>query len=139
MTQAHSWPLQQAVVARLTAALATAAPGGGGISVFDHPPADPDRVHVRLDGFYVIAASLKAGGRASHVFRANIFDRPGRGGRGRGQRVAREILSSVVSALDGWSPIAGQPAILFERSSVELEGDDRTHRAIAEFTVNLGD
>lgn len=139
MTLSKAVALQTAVYERLMAALATAGPGGAAIPVYDHVPQDPDRYHVRLDGFDVYDRSPRSGLRlGEHVFEAHVFDRPGETG-GRGQLEVKRILALIDAALARWRPIAGDGLIELDNSTIDPEPDGATMHGRATYTVWLGD
>ncbi|MEL6316137.1 MAG: hypothetical protein AAFR16_00715, partial [Pseudomonadota bacterium] len=139
MTLARQTALQAAIYNRLAAELSTAAPSGAAVPVFDHVPQSPPRLHVRIDGFTVVAVPVKFGAtqHARHSVDVHVFDRPLDAG-GRGQFEAKRVLGLAHTALDGWPPFSGN-ALTFDDSFVDLDADGATFHARATYSIILGD
>lgn len=110
MSIARAAEAQAAIFAQLTAALSTAAPGGGALAIYDHVPDDTAEPHARLEvfGFEPLAGSKDAPVMVRHRFSVRVFDDPGAGASGsRGQGFVKGVAALVVAALEEWRPVSG--------------------------------
>jgi hypothetical protein len=147
MTIQNRWELQEALIARLEAALA-----GQGF-----PPDDPEDeigdvpvivditeskvpLFVRIDGFAVLQGAGGAGHIDRHSFIAHVFcvNTPSDSDLivDGGKEVAR-IQSLVVSALDGWEPLTGASGIEHISTADAPDEDPATHHGISKFKVMI--
>lgn len=147
MSVQRRWEIQQAIYSRLTAELAGQGPGGANVTVYDHAPADPPRVHVRIDGFNVVQRPIKSD-KTLLAFNVHIFDRPTtQSTSARGQKTAAELQEKVVAALHNWlpidpsaspsAPVLGASAIRHSDSSSAPDDDGLTQHAISRFSVYI--
>ena len=147
MSAQQEWALQVAVYDRLIAQLMGQAPGGEDVEVYDHVPANPPRVHCRIDGFTVVQRAIKAD-KTLHGFTVHIFDRPTtQGSAARGQKTAKELQEKVIAALHGWRPIdpslspagpvTGAGEIRHSDSYITPDEDGLTQHAVSRFTVYI--
>lgn len=138
MSVSVSWPLQQAIYTRLVAQLAGQGPNGSDVAVYDHVPADPTRVHVRIDGFNAVQRPLKSD-KTQHFFFVHVFDRPtGGDDSGRGQKTAKVLRQTIVAALHDWNPsVTGASKIRHEQSTIETDEDGLTQHAFSRFNVHI--
>ncbi|MEO0623138.1 MAG: hypothetical protein AAF183_13005 [Pseudomonadota bacterium] len=140
MTASQAWPLQQALYARLSVLLAGRAPDGSDVPVYDHAPQNPPQVHARLDGSNIVPGQVKSR-KARHFFTVHVFDRPtSEGSVTRGQRVVKELQSTIVGGLEGWTPaVTGASAVQHENSDIAPDQDGLTQHADSRFSIYIGD
>lgn len=140
MSAQQGWPLQQAIYARLVAQLAGQGPGGADVPVYDHVPADPPRVHVRIDGFTADQRPIKCDSTL-HAFTVHVFDRPtSESGAARGMKTVRELQQTIVAALHQWNPsVTGASAIRHSGSFTAPDEDGLTAHAASRFNVFVGE
>lgn len=147
MSAQQRWELQQAIYARLTAQLAGQGPGGANVTVYDHVPADPPRIHVRIDGFNIVQRQIKAN-KTLHGFNVHVFDRPtSESGSARGQMTVAVLQEKIIAALHDWVPlngsvspvvaVTGASAIRHDDSFVAPDEDGLTQHAASRFQVYI--
>lgn len=138
MSAQQRWELQQAVYDRLTAQLAGDGPDGADVTVYDHVPADPSRVHARIDGFNIVQRPIKSD-KTLYGFNVHVFDRPtDQSSAARGQKTVAELQEKVVTALHGWLPgVTGASAIRHDTSDVMPDEDGLTQHALSRFTIHI--
>lgn len=136
MSAQQQWALQQAVYARLTAQLAGQGPDSSNVTVYDHAPADPPRVHCRIDGFNTVQRLLKSN-NTEHLFNVHFFDRPtSETGSARGQSTVSQLQQTAIAALHDWKPsVTGASEIRHIASDIADDEDGLTAHAISRFTV----
>lgn len=139
MTIHHQWPLQQAVWARLEQALVGQGIGGVDVEVFDHVPADPDRLHARIDGFQLVPHDTKAGRRALHEFNVHVFDDNTGQNTGLGTKEVARLQSLVVASLEEWSPLPGATGIKHISSNSAADNEPLSLHRISRFSTSIGD
>lgn len=138
MSVGLGWPLQQAVYARLAAALATAGPDGSAVPVHDHVRRDLSRLFVRIDDVQIVDASPKNCEHARHILRIHAFSRPeGDAAHGIGKREVRLVQAAIVAALNNWRPLVGRAELRHAESTVAPDEDGLTQHAISKFTITL--
>lgn len=138
MTVAQRWPLQTAVYARLVAQLAGEGIEGTDVPVFDHVPANPPRLHVRIDGFSIIPGSASNGRRARHDFSVHVFDDNTGTETGAGMEEVARLQPIVVAALEDWSPLVGATGITHISSNSAEDSDPMTQHAVSRFSTHIG-
>lgn len=140
MSIARAWELQVAIKARLDALLATAGPGGAAVAVVDSPPADPDRLHVRIDGSTVNPRPPKCDS-TRHFWTVHVFERPSGGGTAaRGQKTVKQLQALIVQGLRGWVPaVTGATAARHDSSEIVPADDGLTQHALSRFSIIMGD
>lgn len=138
MTVQQQWPLQQAIYERLTQSLAGKGLSGADVPVFDHVPASPPRLHVRIDGFGVIPGSTNNGKRSRHDFSVHIFDDNTGGETGAGTAEVKRLQALIVTALDDWSPFEGATAIRHIQTNSAPDEDPLTEHGVSRFSTNIG-
>jgi len=139
MTAGQSWELQQAVYDRLSAQLIGQGPNSADVKVYDHAPANPARVHCRVDGFNVVQRSIKSN-KTQHFFSVHIFDRPeSESAAGRGQKTSKNLQEVVVAALHDWLPsVTGASEVRHEDSFIAPDEDGLTQHAASRFSIHIG-
>lgn len=139
MTASQAWALQQALYTKLTTTLAGQGPGGANVAVFDHVPANPDRLHCRIDGFNTVQRLIKAD-KTFHAFNVHLFDRPTtEAGAARGQSTVKQLQSTVIAALHEWTPaVSGASAVRHEDSFIAPDDDGLTQHASSRFGIYIG-
>lgn len=139
MTAGQSWNVQQAIHARLTAQLVGQGPGASDVVVFDHVPADPARVHCRIDGFNIVQRQIKCDS-TQNFFSVHVFDRPeSESGAGRGQKTVKVLQQTVIAALHNWLPsVTGASEVRHEDSFIAPDEDGLTQHASSRFSVHIG-
>lgn len=138
MTISQQWPLQTAVYSRLVAALSGQGVGGVDVPVFDHVPASPPRLHVRIDSWGVFPGSTSNGRRARHVFSVHVFDDNSGPETGSGTFELARLQPLVVDALEDWSPLVGATGITHISSNSADDSDPLTAHAISRFSTLIG-
>ena len=139
MTVSRQWDLQQAVYARLTAALASAGRDGAGVPVYDHVRVEAPLLFVRIDGFSVDEVGAKACDQSRHRFTVHVFHRPeGQSAHAVGSKETKRIQSLIYEALHRWRPFAGGHAVYHQSSSVDPDQDGLTRHGISRFSVQIG-
>lgn len=115
MTADQITALQVALYQRLVEHLATAAPDGGPLSVFDHVPEGPeerDKAHARIEGFAGDPVPTKNTRPLIHRFTVRLFGDAGREASAhRGQMPVKAIAETVIAALEDWRPFPGGNAV----------------------------
>ncbi|WP_299686690.1 hypothetical protein [uncultured Tateyamaria sp.] len=139
MTIQQQWPLQQAVWQRLTDALMGQGIGGADVPVFDHVPREPERLHVRIDGFLVVPHATKAGRRGRHEFSVHVFDDSTGDVTGRGGENVARLQPIVVAALEDWFPLPGATGIEHISSNSAADDDPLNQHRISRFSTHIGD
>lgn len=136
MSVAQAWAFQQALYTRLTAQLAAQGPGGADVTVYDHVPEAPARVHCRIDGFNMVQRRVKCDSTRHH-FTVHLFDRPEtENGAARGQSTVKQLQQAVVAALHQWeSGVTGASAVTHEASQIAPDEDGLTQHASSRFSV----
>lgn len=140
MSISRQWELQQAIHAQLTAELAGEGPGATDVDVFDHVPREPDRLHVRIDGFGASRRLIK-GDKTLHEFLVHVFDKPTtEASSGRGQKTVRQLQAVIVAALDDWVPaVTGATAIRHLGSDAVPDQDGLTAHAVSRFQIYMSE
>lgn len=139
MTIGQSWPLQQAVFARLVEALAGQGIDGADVPVFDHVPQDPARLHVRIDGFFLVPGSVKAGRRGLHRFTVHVFDDQTGARTGAGREQVARLQALAVAALEDWPPFPGATAIEHLQSESAPDAEPATQHGVSRFQTYIGE
>lgn len=139
MTVAQSWPLQQAVFSRLVEALAGQGIGGAAVPVFDHVPPKPPRLHVRIDGFFILPGDVKSRRRAQHRFIVHVFDDQTGDDTGAGREQVARLQPIVVAALEHWSPFPGATAIEHVSSESAPDEDPAMQHGLSRFRTYIGE
>jgi hypothetical protein len=137
MAVRHEWLLQQAVYQVLTAALVGQAIDGDDVPVFDHVPADPPRLHLRIDGFGVVPGDASNDDRARHEFRVHIFDENTGDQTGGGNKEVMRLQAIVVAALEDWPPITGATGIMHLSSNSAADDSPQTRHRFSRFSTQI--
>lgn len=139
MSAQQRWELQQAVYDRLTAQLAGQGPDGADVTVYDHVPEGPSRVHARIDGFNIVQRPIKSN-KTRYAFNVHVFDRPTtQSSAARGQKTVAGLQETIISALHGWLPaVTGASHIRHDTSDVMPDEDGLTQHALSRFTLFIG-
>ncbi len=138
MTITQCWPLQQAVYARLVAALAGRGIDGVDVPVFDHVPSQPPRLHVRIDGFGVIPGTTSNGRRARHDFSVHVFDDNTGVETGAGRAEVARLQPLIVETLEDWPPLTGATGISHISSTSAADDDALTPHVVSRFSTQIG-
>lgn len=138
MTVSQRWPLQQAVWARLSAELAGQGVDGTDVPVFDHVPASPPRLHVRIDGFGVVPGPTNNGRRARHDFIVHVFDENSGPETGSGTAEIARLQPIIVAALEDWAPLNGATGIKHISTNSAPDEDPLTQHGISRFSTQIG-
>lgn len=133
---ARQWDLQQAIFARLSAALAGQGVGGADVAVFDHIPQDPDRLHVRIDAFRVVPGGTRAGRTDQHSFSVHVFDDNTGDATGAGRAEIARLLPLVVDALEDWQPFEGATAV--QLITIDSAPDAASQGGVCKFQTMIG-
>lgn len=138
MTIAQRWSLQQAVYARLVAQLSEQGVDGADVPVFDHVPAKPPRLHVRIDGFSIVPGSTSNNRRARHDFSVHVFDDNTGADTGTGMAEVARLQPLVVAALEDWPPLVGATGIRHISSNSAADEDPLTQHVVSRFSTHIG-
>ncbi len=123
----------------LTATLATAAPDGGPIAVFDHIPTDPDQFHIRVDIPDANTRSTRDHDRDRLLIDVHVFDRPPALGGGRGRREVNRIGGLIEAALSRWQPLPAAAPLRKQGHTALTEPDGTTARLTLHYAIQLED
>lgn len=139
MTVSQSWAFQQALHTRLEAQLAGQGPAGADVTVYDHVPTSPARVHCRIDGFNAVQRPWKAD-KTEHFFSVHVFDKPtSETATAQGQKTVKVLQQTIVAALHLWDPsVTGASPVKHQGSEIVPDDDALTQHALSRFSVHIG-